>query len=168
MKTKPFLSDPLCDCLDIILWCDILNGEVIASVDFVALIREHYSLNSRWAMKNLHSIISLRGKLSSANISKLNKILKPDKETRKLFWGLMFFVWFIVALIACLVIFLCTQWATSNFWGRDIFIREESPPAGVWLWYWPSAWLSACFWCPAPDMTAQPTQPKLSAGLQKN
>jgi len=33
------------DCLDIILWCDILNGEPVISADFVKLIKLYYSLN---------------------------------------------------------------------------------------------------------------------------
>jgi len=40
-----YLSDPLIDCLDIIIWTDLFNGETVASIDFVKLIREFYSLN---------------------------------------------------------------------------------------------------------------------------
>ena len=45
MKKVFYLSDPLTDCLDIILWVDILNGEKLTSIDFVKLIKLYYSLN---------------------------------------------------------------------------------------------------------------------------
>jgi len=55
MKGNPHLIDcemknsyyvhPLHDCLDIIIWVDVLNGEAIASVDFVELLRAYYCPN---------------------------------------------------------------------------------------------------------------------------
>lgn len=45
MKTIIFLNDPLADCLDIIIWTDIFNGESLASVNLIALINEFYCQN---------------------------------------------------------------------------------------------------------------------------
>ena len=39
MKKKIYyLKNPLDECLDIIVWSDIYNGEVLPTVDFITLI----------------------------------------------------------------------------------------------------------------------------------
>jgi len=45
MKTIQPLYWNLDNCLDLILWVDILNGDWVASIDFVKLLSENYCLN---------------------------------------------------------------------------------------------------------------------------
>ena len=45
MKTIQPLYWNLDNCLDIIIWTDLINGDWVASADFVKLLSENYCLN---------------------------------------------------------------------------------------------------------------------------